>query len=43
MGLAPTHVNRLGINRLVQVPGSHEVKFTNPKGLAEKIIEGGRD
>ena len=25
------------------MPGSHEVMFTNPKGLANKIIEAARD
>ena len=28
---------------LVQMPGSHEVLFTDPKGLAQKLIEAGRD
>jgi len=35
--------NRLGLFRLVQMPGSHEVMFSNPVGLAEKIIVAGRD
>jgi hypothetical protein len=35
--------NRLGLYRLVGMPGSHEVMFTNPSGLAEKIVEAGRD
>jgi len=34
---------RLGLFRLVQMPGSHEVIFTNPAGLAAKLIEAGRD
>jgi hypothetical protein len=34
---------RPGLFRLVQMPGSPEVLFTNPKGLAEKLIEAGRD
>jgi len=25
------------------MPGGHELIYTNPKGLAEKIIEAGRD
>ena len=29
--------------RLVQMPGSHEVVFSNPGGLAQKLIEAGRD
>ena len=39
----PRFSSRLGLFRLVQMPGSHEVMFTNPAGLAEKIIEAGRD
>jgi len=39
----PRMSSRLGLYRLVQMPGSHEVMFTNPVGLAEKIIEAGRD
>lgn len=42
-GWHPRMSNRLGLFRLVQMPGSHEVIFTNPTGLAEKIIEAGRD
>ena len=42
-GWHPRMSNRLGLYRLVQMPGSHEVIFTNPTGLAEKIIEAGRD
>ncbi|MFZ0636727.1 MAG: alpha/beta hydrolase [Candidatus Acidiferrales bacterium] len=42
-GWHPRMSNRLGLFRLVQMPGSHEVMFTNPKGLAAKIIEAGRD
>ena len=42
-GWHPRMSNRLGLYRLVQMPGSHEVVFTNPVGLAEKIIEAGRD
>ena len=42
-GWHPRMSNRLGLYRLVQMPGGHEVMFTNPKGLAEKIIEAGRD
>lgn len=39
----PRMSSRLGLYRLVQMPGSHEVIYTNPKGLAAKIIEAGRD
>jgi pimeloyl-ACP methyl ester carboxylesterase len=35
--------NRLGLFRFVQMPGGHEVMFSNPIGLAEKIIVAGRD
>jgi pimeloyl-ACP methyl ester carboxylesterase len=42
-GWHPRMSGRLGIHRLVQMPGSHEVIFTNPIGLADKIIEAGRD
>ena len=42
-GWHPRMSSRLGLYRLVQMPGSHEVMFTNPVGLAEKIIEAGRD
>jgi pimeloyl-ACP methyl ester carboxylesterase len=42
-GWHPRMSNRLGLYRLVQMPGSHEVMFTNPAGLAEKIMEAGRD
>ncbi|MFN6487629.1 MULTISPECIES: alpha/beta hydrolase [unclassified Nostoc] len=39
----PRMSSRLGLFRLVQMPGSHEVMFSNPVGLAEKIILAGRD
>jgi pimeloyl-ACP methyl ester carboxylesterase len=42
-GWHPRMSSRLGLYRLVQMPGSHEVVFTNPSGLAEKIVEAGRD
>jgi pimeloyl-ACP methyl ester carboxylesterase len=35
--------SRLGLFRFVEIPGSHEVMFSNPVGLAEKIIVAGRD
>jgi hypothetical protein len=34
---------RLGLHRLIQMPGGHELLFTNPNDLADKIIEAGRD
>ena len=42
-GWHPRMSSRLGLYRLVQMPGSHEVIFTNPNGLADKIVEAGRD
>jgi pimeloyl-ACP methyl ester carboxylesterase len=42
-GWHPRMSSRLGQFRLVQMPGSHEVMFSNPVGLAEKIIVAGRD
>jgi hypothetical protein len=42
-GWHPRMSGRLGEFRFVEMPGSHEVIFTNPTGLAEKIIEAGRD
>jgi pimeloyl-ACP methyl ester carboxylesterase len=42
-GWHPRMSNRLGLFRLVQMPGSHEVVFTNPEGLADKIVEAGRE
>ena len=42
-GWHPRFTNRLGLCRLVQMPGSHEVMFTNPGALAAKIVEAGRD
>ena len=42
-GWHPRMSNRLGLYRLVQMPGSHEVMYSNPEGLAEKIVEAGRD
>jgi hypothetical protein len=43
LGWHPRLSERLGLFRLVQAPGSHEVCFTNPALLAQKIIEAGRD
>jgi hypothetical protein len=42
-GWHPRMSSRLGKFRLVQMPGSHEVLFTNPISLADKFIEAGRD
>lgn len=38
----PRMSSRLGMYRLVQLPGSHEVMFTNPELLAAKLVEAGR-
>jgi pimeloyl-ACP methyl ester carboxylesterase len=43
LGWHPRLSERLGLYRLVQASGSHEVCFTNPALLAQKIIEAGRD
>ncbi|MBF6570038.1 MAG: alpha/beta hydrolase [Candidatus Binataceae bacterium] len=42
-GWHPRMSSRLGLYRLVQMPGSHEAIFTRPIELADKIIEAGRD
>ncbi|MDA3643940.1 alpha/beta fold hydrolase [Saccharopolyspora indica] len=34
---------RLGQYRLAQMPGSHETLLADPSGLADKIVEAGRD
>ena len=34
---------RLGSFKLVEMDGSHEVMFTRPEELADKIVEGGQD
>lgn len=39
----PRLSERLGLFRLVEMPGGHEACFTNPGLLAEKIVEAGRD
>lgn len=43
LGWHPRLSEKLGLFRLVQAPGGHEVCFTNPGLLAEKIMEAGRD
>lgn len=42
-GWHPRMSSRLGSFRLVQMQGGHEVMFSNPRGLAAKLIEAGRD
>lgn len=39
----PRLSERLGLFRLVECPGSHEMFFSNPARLAQAIIEAGRD
>ena len=39
----PRLSQKLGLYRLVSMPGSHETCFTNPALLARKMIEAGRD
>ncbi len=39
----PRLSQKLGLFRLVQVPGSHELCFSNPKLLAQAIMNAGRD
>jgi pimeloyl-ACP methyl ester carboxylesterase len=39
----PRLSQKLGLFRLVQTPGSHELCFSNPKRLAQAVIEAGRD
>jgi pimeloyl-ACP methyl ester carboxylesterase len=43
LGWHPRLSEKLGLFRLVQCPGSHELCFTNPALLAMKIMEAGRD
>jgi pimeloyl-ACP methyl ester carboxylesterase len=42
-GWHPRFSERLGLFRFVSMPGSHEVCFTNPQGLADSIVRAGRD
>ncbi|UVF22564.1 alpha/beta hydrolase (plasmid) [Microvirga terrae] len=39
----PRLSEKLGLFRLVQIPGSHEIGFTHPDRIARAIIEAGRD
>lgn len=41
-GWFPRMAHRLGLCRVIQKPGSHEVCYTNPRLLAEALIEAGR-
>lgn len=42
-GWHPRLSEKLGLFRLVQIPGGHELCFTNPERLAHAIMEAGRD
>lgn len=42
-GWHPRMSNRLGLYRLVQMPGDHETIVTNPELMAVKLVEAGRD
>ncbi|KAB2344889.1 alpha/beta fold hydrolase [Actinomadura rudentiformis] len=42
-GWHPRFSSRLGLCRLVQMPGSHEALLTRPGLLARKLVEAGRD
>jgi pimeloyl-ACP methyl ester carboxylesterase len=39
----PRLSEKLGLYRLIQTPGSHELCFTDPELLARKVMEAGRD
>jgi hypothetical protein len=39
----PRLSEKLGLFRLVHVPGSHELCFSDPKALAQAIMDAGRD
>lgn len=39
----PRLSEKLGLFRLIQIPGSHEVCFTAPERLAQAIMDAGRD
>ena len=43
LGWHPRLSEKLGLFRLIETPGSHELCFTNPALLAQKILEAGRD
>lgn len=39
----PRLSQKLGLFRLIQIPGSHELCFSNPKRLARAMLDAGRD
>lgn len=43
LGWHPRLSEKLGLFRLIQIPGGHELCFTDPKALAAAIMRAGRD
>lgn len=43
LGWHPRLSEKLGLFRLIQIPGSHELCFSNPDALAAAIMNAGRD
>ncbi len=43
LGWHPRLSQKLGLFRLVELPGSHELCFTDPAALAAAIMKAGRD
>ena len=43
MAWHPRLSEKLGLFRLIQIPGGHEVCFTSPERLAQAIMDAGRD
>jgi hypothetical protein len=39
----PRLSEKLGMFRLIQIPGSHGIAFTHPDRIAKAIVEAGRD
>ena len=39
----PHMTSRLGVFRFLQMPGGHELMYSNPSALADKLIEAARD
>jgi hypothetical protein len=39
----PRLSERLGLFRLVECPGSHELWFTDPQRIARAVLDAGRD
>jgi len=39
----PRLSQKLGLFRLIQTPGSHELCFSNPTRLAQALLDAGRD